>query len=516
MKLKIADFVKKNKVELIILALILLIGAFFRIYRIDEYMTFLGDEGRDVIIVRRIFTELHPPLIGPGTSIGGMYLGPLYYYLMAIPLLLANFSPVGPAVMVAILGVITIAFVWWAGRAWFNKKAGIIAAGLYAISPTVIYFSRSSWNPNIMPFFALLSVYSIWKVWKDGKFNWLIVMGISFAFVLQSHYLGLLLAPTLFVFWILTMKNLKLIRNSKLEIRNFWKKTLISAGLFLVLMSPLLFFDMRHGYINLKAFSTFFENKENALSLNFVKISDSILNIFNQINSSLIGGKNPITALIISTIIVSLLVYLIIKAFKSKQINLKNGKSPSVLIFLWLVIGIIGLGIYQKTIYDHYYGFLFPAPFLLVAYAISKMFSGKIIFKICGLMLICYLIFVNIVNSPLKKEPNKLLARSIHVSDTIKENSNGKPFNLAVIADNNYETAYKYFLLKDRYPVMDIDSQRRDTITDQLFVVCELLPNEKCDPTHSPKAEVANFGWSRIDNSWEVDGTIVYRLVHSI
>ena len=190
MKSKIADFVKKNKKELVVIGLILLIGAFFRLYKISSYMTFLGDEGRDVIIVRRIFTELHPPLIGPGTSVGGMYLGPLYYYMMAIPLLIAGFSPVGPAVMVALLGVATIAFIWWAGRVWFDKRAGLIAAGLYAVSPTAIIFAHSSWNPNIMPFFAILSIYSIWKVWKQKNLSWLIVLGISFAFVLQSHYLG--------------------------------------------------------------------------------------------------------------------------------------------------------------------------------------------------------------------------------------------------------------------------------------------------------------------------------------
>jgi hypothetical protein len=52
-------------------------------------------------------------------------------------------------------------------------------------------------------------------------------------------------------------------------------------------------------------------------------------------------------------------------------------------------------------------------------------------------------------------------------------------------------------------------------VADQLFVVCELIPNSKCDPTHSPKAQVASFGWSKIDSSWEVDGAIVYKLVHS-
>ena len=36
-------------------------------------------------------------------------------------------------------------------------KAALIAATLYAISPTIIVYSRSSWNPNVMPFFSLLS-----------------------------------------------------------------------------------------------------------------------------------------------------------------------------------------------------------------------------------------------------------------------------------------------------------------------------------------------------------------------
>ena len=41
------------------------------------------------------------------------------------------------------------------------------------------------------------------------------------------------------------------------------------------------------------------------------------------------------------------------------------------------------------------------------------------------------------------------------------------------------------------------------------------MPKERCDPTHSPKAEVANFGWSKIDSDFEVDGVIIYKLIHS-
>src|SRR3990170_8874008 len=168
-KSQITKWVKENRLEAFWLAVILLIGAFFKLYRIDEYMTFLGDEGRDAIIVRRLLVNFDPILIGPGTSIGNMYLGPLYYYMIAPALFLANFNPAGPSVMISLLGILTIWFIWFVVREWFpnanwkgTNKGALAAAALYAVSPVVINFSKSSWNPNIMPFFSLLTIYSVW------------------------------------------------------------------------------------------------------------------------------------------------------------------------------------------------------------------------------------------------------------------------------------------------------------------------------------------------------------------
>jgi 4-amino-4-deoxy-L-arabinose transferase-like glycosyltransferase len=75
-KTKVALGVSKR--ELGALVFILLVGAAMRLYHIGGYMTFLGDEGRDAIIVRRLLVDFDPILIGPGTSIGNMYIGPLY------------------------------------------------------------------------------------------------------------------------------------------------------------------------------------------------------------------------------------------------------------------------------------------------------------------------------------------------------------------------------------------------------------------------------------------------------
>lgn len=507
---KTKTWIKENPKEFWILVFILFIAAFARLYKIDRYMTFLGDEGRDVIVVRRLLTEGHPPLIGPGTSIGQMYLGPLYYYMMAPALFIANFSPLGPAVMIAILGVVTVWFVWYVGRLWFGKAAGLIAAALYAIAPVVIVYSRSSWNPNIMPFFALLSMYSVWKIWQDKAFRWFIVLGIAYAFVMHSHYLGLLLAPVIFFFWLLTLRK---IRNEKQEKRKFFRFSFISAAILIALMSPLFFFDMRHDWINSKAMYKFFTVRQETVSIRPWNAIPKVPVMLNLIDKSVVAAKNTTGALVSTVIIVAGLAWLLVKNYlKKKNIFI----APQYwLLMVWLGFALIGFGLYKQNIYDHYFGFIFPVPFLLIGSFISMLWKDGKLLKWLGIGLFGYLIALNIIGSPLRKEPNSLLQRTSKVAGVIGSESQGRSFNLAVIAENNYEDAYEYFLLRNNHPVMDIDAQKPETVADQLFVVCELIPNSKCDPTHSPKAQIASFGWSKIDAQWEVEGVIIYKLIHA-
>jgi len=492
---KVYHFVVKNW----LIILILLIGAFLRLYKINEYMTFLGDEGRDSIIVRNLLVHADPILIGPGTSVGSMYLGPLYYYFMASFLFLFNFSPVGPAIGVALLGVATIYLIYITGREWFSNIAGLVAAALFAISPTVIIFSRSSWNPNIMPFFAMLSVYSIWRVYKNKEYKWLVVTAISFAFVLQSHYLGVLIAPVLFIYWILARVP-----------KNY---SLFSIFLFLFLMSPLLIFDIRHDFLNSKALYKFLTVRQETVSIKPWTAIPKTYPIFEQINSSLLTAKNAKVGSLVTILFTVYLVFIFTRRKKLIQ-------DQHYLILLWLISGLIGFGIYKQNVYDHYFGFLFPIPFLLLGSLVEDRMKQKSkLLNIVILSILISLVVLNLKNNPLFKTPNNQMQRSIEVAKKIIDESKYERFNIAVIAEQNYEDGYQYFLEKENTKVIEIDPQIPASVTDQLFVICEVngssLTKETCNPTNSPKAQVANFGWSKIENQWEVDGVIIYKLIHN-
>jgi len=99
-----------NKKNLFTIATATLVGLlfFFRFYKLYEFVTFLSDQGRDAIILKRIITFEHFPAIGAPSSVGQVYLGPFYYYLVAPFLGLFNFDPVGPAIGVAILSIVGI------------------------------------------------------------------------------------------------------------------------------------------------------------------------------------------------------------------------------------------------------------------------------------------------------------------------------------------------------------------------------------------------------------------------
>lgn len=151
-------------------------------------MTFLGDEGRDVIVAREILSG-NLTLLGPRASAGDFFLGPIYYYMIAPFLFLTRYDPVGPAIMVALFGIGTVALVYFFAKEFFGIKAALIASILYAISPLVIAYSRSSWNPNPMPFFSLLTFYTLYKAGEKKSLKLFFAVGFLVGIMMQLHYL---------------------------------------------------------------------------------------------------------------------------------------------------------------------------------------------------------------------------------------------------------------------------------------------------------------------------------------
>lgn len=530
MKFQIRNL-KSQILENWLLVLILILAAFLRLYRIEDYMTFLGDEGRDVLVAYNILHG-HLTLLGPTASVGGFFLGPIYYYFIAPFLWLFNYNPVGPAIMVALFGIVTVWFVFKIGSEFINKRSGLIAAFFYTISPLVIAYSRSSWNPNIMPFFSLLTLYVLCKALQKNSTKLFVLCGVLLGITMQLHYLATFLAIIIFLYIFTTrillaslIQGVSLLKIVGKIFRDYY---FIILG-FITGWSPFLAFEIRHKFPNITSIVSFIFRSGNT-EADVVSFFSTISNVFLRLFARLVMDFPPpeqvainqhvsfwyFASILLGIISSTIFLYVFLKTLLPLQ-DLKHkfeNFSNLSLLFLWGFIGILLFGFYKKPIYDYYFGFIFPLPFLLVANFLDFLIIKNKVFFIFSIIIFSGITFLNLKGIPFRYEPNRQLKQVEKIAKFVMNKSGDKSFNFALISANNSDHAYRYFFTIWRRPPVVIENPtvdpERKSVTKQLFVVCETLP---CHPLGYSLWEIAGFGRAEIAEKWNVSVVEVYKLI---
>ncbi len=506
----------KKKLNIILLSLILLLSAFLRLYKISDYMVFLGDEGRDVLVVKQIL-EGDLTLLGPRSSAGDFFTGPVYYYMIAPFLWLSGLDPVGPAVMIALLGIATVFLIYYVASKFFNKSVGLVAASLYAVSPLVVVYSRSSWNPNPMPFFTLLLLYVLYLAVQNKSWKYFLAVGFLYGIALQLHYIELFVGVIVFFFTLFSYFYLK-----RKNVFVLIKQYLLLLGGFLAGFSPFLAFEIRHGFPNTRTILNFITNgDQTGVDLSHMNSIQIIKDVFFRVFARTLWDYpaidsqklfNPTTLLIWQIVIV-------LGAFASIYylFRIKN-RLVLALLFMWLFFGVTLFGFYEKIINDYNFEFLFPLPFLLTGHLLYRIYKEKkfkFLGKVVAVSVFLFIFIHSFYGLPFRKPANRQVNQARTISEFVLSKTNDKPFNFALLTGGNSDHAYRYFFsLNDRDPVIIENPEKdpeRKSVSDQLMIVCEDI---NCRPLGHPLFEVAGFGRAEIDGEWDVSVVKVYKLVH--
>jgi len=480
----------------VLLILILVVAFFFRFYNLTGSLQFQGDQGRDAMIVADIFRLHDLVFIGPVTSVGNMYLGPFYYYLMLPFLWLTYPSPMGPVYAVAFLGLITVYLVYLLGRKLIGEPGALIASGFYALSAIVIQNTRFSWNPNPAPLASLLMIYFTYLAWKKNAKYWIWV-SVCFSILIQLHYLTLLSLPAAGLIWLLAFRD-QYQTTKKEKNKNLWQKlkplfipSFLAIGIFIISLTPLVLFDLKHHGNNLKAFQGLVGSGDNfkyapqqsVMTKLAATIKENEGRSLHILFETMIGKNRTLNrALLYLTLffIISLVIW------KNKH---QQDLAPLIVLLIYLITGIIGTSLYEHTIFDHYISYLFPVTALIYGLIFSNLkpkFLGLFALIIFG----SYFVSYNWQKMPIKTMGWTVNDIRLTSEEILKHLQPGEKYNLVLLSESRDIDGqnYRYFLTTGH--TRPVVAEERGNVNTLIIINEEKLLT---DVTNSPISEIATF-----------------------
>lgn len=257
-----------KKWYLILSFIVVLVGAMLRFDNFSARAPFDWDQNRDYLAVSKI-AEGNITLVGPvAKGDGGFLLGPLYYYLTVPAFVIMGASPLSLPVTSIILDICAIVAILLLLRKSLGYWGALTFAAIYATSFVVIEMSRVSWNVSLVP---LYSVVIISMLISDKSLSFLSSLILGILAGLAWHIHAALIPLTLVLFGIKFFLS-----------KPSWKFfTLMMVG-YLVSLSPLLIFDLRHAGL------------ERHLILEFLKSSSKVIPVWSEVIVSVFSrfGKN--------------------------------------------------------------------------------------------------------------------------------------------------------------------------------------------------------------------------------
>lgn len=432
---------KTNKIN-ILLFFVLIIGVALRAQElISHNFLFLLDQGRDMMAVKSIVYDHHLTLIGPSTSLRGVFQGPLWYYLLALAMLVFNGNPWGGIVLMFLISVSVLVIVFFWIRKLFGDKAAIVTLLLFAISPEAAAAATYVWNPHPMWLLIVIYIFIFYNVNKSLNFYLILwpLIGIMFHF---QTALGVFIF-TASVIYILIF-NRKTILN---------KYFLVGIILFLCTFFPQILFDFRHDFLMTRSVLSIFGGSEQGLFVSGENhgysdlVNSHITSFYENFRSAFIveGYLKYFPDFVIGIMILAFFFVNKIKMFSKKE-------SQFILMMTRLVLIILLL----SFIYPFPVRYWFLTGFQSFYLIVFGLILSKLYINFLGKGILIFLFIILLFNSLQRIDllyfhpPNdggaEKIKGKLNAIDYVYKDAKKIPFGLLVFTPAVYTDAYDYLI----------------------------------------------------------------------
>lgn len=237
----IKNLKKQEFLPVLIFTVIFVASLYLKLIPVLNYnFPFTMDQARDMLDIRHIVELRKPTLIGPTTSINGVFLGPFYYYFNLTPYVISGGDP-------AALTYWNIAWYMIAGISIFlyfykkDKHFSIISSSIFLMAPAFFYSSRYFWSANPMPYMTTFYILSF-------------INFLNKTTALNAALVGLIAGLSMQIeaaFAVLFLPFFLLFSGFK---RVPLKSSISALSVFGLTLIPQVFFEIRHGFNMTKTF----------------------------------------------------------------------------------------------------------------------------------------------------------------------------------------------------------------------------------------------------------------------
>lgn len=404
-----------------ILFVIFLFAFFLRTYNIDTNLFFGPEQGRDLLEVRNIVLGHNLTLIGSKTDIDGIFHGPLYYYLAAIPFIFSSGNPLFIEIFFILLQSLGVFLMYALVKEFFqNKNLAVVAALMYAVSFEMIVFSRWLINVPLSIPFSMLFFYFFHRFLRGSRWN---LVGVMTAFTLLGHseFLNYLLFGMVLLICAFFYKNA--IRKKGFA----FCAVIFIIGLFFSVFHYLLF-DLRHQFLITHSFIQLLSG-QGGTSASLPDVIGSLWETFLHEWQNIVGVMNNLIATILA---------LICFVIFFRQRNTKQNQFAKGIVgitFLSFIIVFIGA---RHALLNQFLVGILPILIIMIAVAIYFVFKK---YPVIGLALIGAYVYIHVSllaasisgnKGMFFQNPQPLLKYSdeMRIVNWVYKDTKGEPFSI--------------------------------------------------------------------------------------
>ncbi|MFH0749602.1 MAG: glycosyltransferase family 39 protein [Candidatus Gottesmanbacteria bacterium] len=406
----------KKFTTIIVLCILFCSAVWLRWHLLPSHLFFGPEQGRDMLVIRDIVVNHKLTLIGSKTDISGIFHGPIFYYLSAIPFAVTKGNPLAVSFFMILIQSIGVLFMYLLGRdITKSKRVGLIAAVFYTISFLGVVYGRWLSNPPLSIPLSLIGVWSMLR-FLQGEKRYIFLTAISFACLGQAEFINFLLFAGIVCVVVI----------------RFWKRirvtpvSFIGLGLMVGLAVSLgnyVLFDIRHEFLISKSVLGLMSGASGYGTTLFDSMKSASLMFASQfaMTFGIVSWKIGASCMAIT------LCVLLIERKRHEYVDL---------VIMWLLVPLLILMGLRHSVLEQLYVGLVPG-MILAAAIVVEFFIKKV--RIAGIGLGMCVIVMNVyaytqylpTNSHVffqSPQPNVRYQDQLKVVDGIYRLANGKDF----------------------------------------------------------------------------------------